>query len=354
MSRRHSLIVLIAGLAIGATRPLLAQSPNDLLARGVAAYQALDYDQAAALLRRSLTRDSSSGEPLIPVARAKALSYLGATEIFRGRRDSAVAAFRALVLLDPRYHPDELVFPPKVTALYQEVRKDTRTLALEAPPLTRIHGRIEPFAARIISSSLADVTVAIERADGTRLRTLYAGPVADSMTVLWDGLAADGKVPSDGRYALRVTSRGNNAARGLTIPLDIKQLETDTLPWPHQPALLPEHTSSSMALRSLGAGVVAGAAAFALPAIVSRGTTASSARFALGLGLTATGVAGFLMHRPGRPIPENMDANRTKRAAWQEDLASVRNENASRRTGGGARLEIRAGPVSVALAEDSP
>src|SRR2546422_11115323 len=91
-------------------RVLRAQSARELLGQGVKAYQALEYDAAAALLEESLGRDSAAG--LADSLRARALTYLGATELFRGQRDSAAATFRHLVLLNPRYRPDALIFPP--------------------------------------------------------------------------------------------------------------------------------------------------------------------------------------------------------------------------------------------------
>ncbi len=350
---RLGAILLLLGILAGALR---AQTPGEYLDKGIAAYQALDYDQAQVLLRRSITKDSSSGPLLSRNDRARALSFLGATELFRGRRDSAAAAFRALVLLDPNFHPDDLVFPPKVTSLYQEVRRGTKALAVEAAPVSETHGRLHPFAARVVTSSLSDVTITVERQDGTRIRTLYTGPVVDSMTVLWDGLTADGSAPSDGRYALRVTPRSGGGTpgglRAITLPLEIRQIPLDTLAWPNRPELLPEHTTAQPAFRALGAGVLAGTAALVLPSIVSRGVTASSARLALGVGLTTAGIVGFVTHRPGRPIPDNVAANQENRRAWQQEVAGIRNENAQRRAG--TRLEIHAGPTGVALLEDTP
>jgi hypothetical protein len=351
MTRSCSILLFVTTCALA--RALPAQSPGELMTRGVSAYQALDYDLASTLLRRCLVRDSAGGSPLPPAQRARALSYLAATELFRGRRDSAIAAFRALVLLDPSYRPDELVFPPKVTNLYVEVRRDTKVFAIETPPVTRMHGRLEPFSARLVASTLADVTVTLEREDGARIRTLYAGPVVDSLTVLWDGLTSEGAPPPDGRYALRITPRtpDGRGRRALTVPLEIKRLQTDTLPWPEQPQLAPERSARGPALGALGAGLVAGGMTFLLPSVISRGTTASSARFAVGVGLSASGIAGFLMRRRGRPTGTNADANTVKRAAWQDRVNAVRTENAERRAG--ARLEIRAHPVTTAVLEDS-
>jgi len=131
----------------------------------VQAYQALEYDAAAALLERSLRRDSVTG--LADSLQTRALTYLAATELFRGQRDSAVAAFRQLVLLNPRYRPDELIFPPQVTNLFQEVRRATRAIAVAVPPVTELRARLDRFKARVLASSLADVTVTLAREDGT-------------------------------------------------------------------------------------------------------------------------------------------------------------------------------------------
>src|SRR5881296_2947860 len=105
-------------------REVVAQTARDLVTQGVRAYRALEYDAAVALLRRSLAEGALG--TLSTAERAQALTYLGATELFRGRRDSASLAFADVVLLDPRYRPDELIFPPQVTNLFQQVRQATR------------------------------------------------------------------------------------------------------------------------------------------------------------------------------------------------------------------------------------
>src|SRR5437660_7314062 len=238
---RATAVLAISLLCCGA-RVLPAQS-RELLGQGVKAYQALEYDAAAALLEQSLGRDSASG--LADSLRARALTYLAATELFRGQRDSAVGAFRQLVLLNPRYRPDELIFPPQVTNLFQEVRRATRAIAVAVPPVTELRTRIERFTARVLTSSLADVTVTLAREDGTLMRQLYSGPVADSLLVSWDGLTAAGTAATDGRYLLQVTPRTPTAdgPRARQVLLEVKQEPPDTLAWPPEPPFLPERTS---------------------------------------------------------------------------------------------------------------
>jgi hypothetical protein len=341
---RATLVLAVSLLLCGA-RGLGAQSASDLLGGGVRAYQALEYDAAAALLERSLARDSAAG--LADSLRARALTYLAATELFRGQRDSAVAAFRQLVLLNPRYRPDELIFPPQVTNLFQEVRRATRAIAVAVPPVTELRTRLERFTARVLASSLADVTVTLAQEDGTPVRQLYSGPVADSLLVAWDGLTAAGAPANNGRYVLRVTPRTPTAdgPRARQVVLEVKQEPPDTLAWPPEPAFLPERTSSGPAFRSLAAGLVAGASAVALPSILAPGKDATGARFAVGATVGVAGLVGFFARKP-KPLDANVRANASVRDAWKKKLDAARAENAARlRT---VRLVVRAGPDTIA------
>src|SRR3989475_8818607 len=177
-------------LLLGGARLSRAQSASDLLGQGVRAYQALEYDAAAALLEQSLRHDSIAG--LADSLRARALTYLAATELFRGQRDSAVGAFRQLVLLNPRYRPDELIFPPQVTNLFQEVRRTTRAIAVVVPPVTELRARLDRIKARMLASPLADVTGTLAHGDAKPVPQLYNWSAADSLLVSWDGLTAAG------------------------------------------------------------------------------------------------------------------------------------------------------------------
>ncbi len=341
-------VFLALSLLLAGARVSRAQSASDLLGQGVRAYQALEYDAAAALLQQSLGRDSTTS--LADSLRARALTYLAATELFRQQRDSAVAAFRQLVMLNPRYRPDELIFPPQVTNLFQEVRRATRAIAFAVPPVTALRTRVERFTAGVLVSSLADVTVTLAREDGTPVRTLYEGPVADSLAVKWDGLTPAGTPADNGRYVLRVTPRTPTAdgPRARQVVLEVKQELPDTLSWPSPlttPPLLPERTSTAPAFRSLAAGLATAGAVVALPSIMARGKDATGARFAVGAAVGISGFVGFFARKP-RSLEANVRANASQRDAWKKKLDAVKTENAARlRT---MRLIVRAGPETVA------
>src|SRR2546429_1040340 len=104
--------LLVCGWSAAAAQGA-AQAIASPFGAGIRAYQNLDFDQAAALLRRDLARASSSTASL--GERAQGLLYLGAADLFRGRRDSAGAAVRRPAPLDPPYRPGRPAFPPAGT-----------------------------------------------------------------------------------------------------------------------------------------------------------------------------------------------------------------------------------------------
>lgn len=342
------LALLLAALAIvvsAAPKPVPAQSGPELLAQGVRAYQNLDYDAATGFLRRSLAATPA----LADTTRARALSYLGATEVFRGRRDSAAAVFRRLVLLDPRYRPDELIFPPDVSNAFEAIRRITKAVAVAAPADTEIQLGDEFYSVRLYGSSFHEVAVAVVRETGRPLRQLYTGPIGDSLVVRWDGLDSAGTAPATGRFFLVVSSRDaqGRVLRQVQEPLEARLRIPDTLPLPApipDSTLLPERGPRGPALRSLGAGLGAGVVVVLLPSVMASGSNATQARFVVAGAVSLSGVYGFLAQRPGRPLEANVVANRALRDAWERRRDQVVQENATRRRD--LRLRIVTGPAT--------
>ena len=340
---RSTRFLTVAAMALAAPATAArAQNPADLLERAVRAYQDLNFDAAAGLLRRVLMPQLA--DSLDHAGRARALTYLGAAERFRERRDSAMAAFRRLVLLDPRYRPDTLVFPPEVTRLFDEVRLRTKTVAIRVPDDTVIPLQRGSFAAWLVPSSPHNVTVGIARGDGSPLRELYAGPVGDSLDVHWDGRDSAGALAPRGRLWLTVESRvGGATMRVVEVPLEL-DYALDTVAHPaalKAGQLLPERASRRTGLRSLAGGLLIGAAAVSLPQIVAPGQRSSGTRIAVGGTLALSGLVGYLAQPPGRPLPDNVAANQVRREDWRRRTDAVIAENARRKAG--ASFRVRAG-----------
>jgi hypothetical protein len=337
-------LVILAGAAAGAAR---AQTPAEQVARGIRAYQNLDYDSASVMLATALTQQDSA---LADSDRARGLVYLGASELYREHRDSAAALFGRLLRLDPRYHIDQLVFPPEVTGLFQQVRLVTRAVAVVVPPVSDLHSAGQALSIRLYATTLHPVDVAVLRPNGMQLRSLYQGGVGDSLQLSWDGRAADGSAPDSGRYLLQVDSRGSDGhvVRSVVLTLDITRVRPDPLPMPAPPAdslFRRETAPGGSGLRALVTGLAAAAAVAVLPAIVTSWSSASTDRFVVAGGLGLAGILGFQGLRRPQPIPENIAANRALELTWQRRVDSVRAENVALQQE--VRIVIRAGAGRV-------
>jgi len=334
------------GMGPGVAR---AQSSVDVLAAGLRAYKNLDFDVAAGLLRREVARLGASGARDTEVA--KALVYLGAAELFGERRDSAAAAFRRLIILDPRYRPDPLIFPPEVTTLFDGVRQETKAVLVAVPRDTTIVPGAGSFTAWVVASSFHAVEVTLRYDDGGPFRRLYGGPIVDSLNVEWDGLDPAGQPPAVDKLLLRVASHASSGqlVRIVQLPLQLRVARSDTLAWPAGPAdsaFLPERAAAGPARRALLGGVLLSAAVVSLPTLVGGTGTSNGPRVAVAGTVGLASLLGYVVHRPGRSLEANVRANQTVRDAWQRRLAAVRAENA--RLLGDVRLAIHAGaPTAI-------
>jgi len=350
-------LLFVAALWLGALAApgaARAQSAAAVLAQGARAYEDLELDNAAGLLRRALAVQGPGA--LAPPEADRALMYLAATELLREHADSARAVARRLVLANPRFRPDELVFPPQVLTFYEATRRATPAVIGRAPADTAIRPGAEALAVRLYASTFHDVTATLGTEAGRVVRTLYAGPISDSLDLHWNGLDSSGTAsPPNGRYAITVTSldRQRRVVRILRLPLEVTQGRVDTLPHPAPPAdslLLPERQSMRPALRAFAPAALAGVAIVVLPSVVASGEDASGARFVVGGSVTIAGIVAFLSHHPGRSIPANVTHNRTLRDAWRREDAEVTRRNTERVRG---MLGIRAG-APVLLTPEAP
>ena len=189
--------LLLAALAFLGARAAAGQSGADLMRQGVRAYQDLDLDVAAGLIRRAIAFEGPAA--LARSERATAFMYLTTVELLRSRPDSARAAARRLVLVDPRYRPDALTFPPQAITLFTGVRRVTPAVTAIAAADTEFHPGAEAVTVRLYASTFHGVRAAVTRENGRTLRALYVGPIGDSLDLRWDGLDSAGSTVARGR-----------------------------------------------------------------------------------------------------------------------------------------------------------
>jgi len=334
MSRRG---LALLWLALGWAGPAAGQDAARLREQGVQAYKSLDLDNAATLLRRALAAGSLPDTAVLSTE-----AYLGATELYRLQPDSARAAFRRLILLEPRYRLDSLAFTPEVTAAFDSVRFATPALSVEVPPRVTL----EPgggMTARVYPSGPHSVRIRIETPSGEVIRTLREGRVTGNFTVTWNAAGEDGTLPS-GLYVWSFASldRRGGVQRIVDVPVRLEHTTVGALAAPPQPQLLPEREPARRGLIPLAVGL--GGAALALVATPVF-TDADAPRITLAVVFAAGGIIGFLEQRPGRKIPDNVAANQAALAAWQAEVNRVRAQE--RRRNPGPRIILETSRPSV-------
>lgn len=339
-------------LALAVASPVQAQAPDSLIASGIRSYRNLEFDAAAGFLTRAL----SLLGPADTARRTEALTYLGATEVYRQRGDTAREIFRGVVKLAPAYRIDRLIFPPEVTVLFDAARRSTLAVAVRTDHEQEFRTGPRGFTGMLFTSTFHDVRAEIQRADASVVRSIYAGPVADSLAFDWDGRAADGMPLPTGRYQFAIASldSAGTAARILRFPLDVLARVEDTLAVPAPPdaaQLLPERRASAGGTEALVGGLLAGLTVAILPATVASDASLSPGRYGVGGAMAVVGVVGYFLTRGAVGIPANVAHNDSVRAAWRTVRDSALAENARRR--GFADMFVRVGAPQVIDREGS-
>ncbi len=334
---RQALVAV--AVVVSLNTPATAQTARELLDGGLTAYRALEMEAAARFFRRALeSLDLSEAE--VP----STLAYLGAAEHFRNRQNPSREAFQRLVYLDPRYRLDPLTFPPDVTRAFDAVRLATLAVAVEAPQRVSFEPGRGGLTARVYPSGPHVVRIRIEDSDGNVVRALHDDEVADSLAITWDGTGDDGATLESALYVMSFasTDRGGRIRRTLDVPVRLGRTTVDGQPLPPRPALLPETATAGPALVRLGLGLGAAALSWVVtPAFTDNDTP----RVALTVGFSAAGIIGFIDKRPGKPLTDNIEANRATLAAWEAQVQRVNANNRGRRPG--IRIVLETGRPSI-------
>jgi len=331
----RTIAAALALCALGVALPTAArgQSEKKSLEQGIQAYRELEMESAGWLLRQALASDR-----LETPQRVTALSYLGAAEFYRDRRDSSLAAYSQLIRIEPYYKLDPLVFGPDVQGIFEEARQRTPMVEVSAAKTSFAPGTAGlPVQLRVNTPHVVVVTA--EAVNGTVLDTIFRERVRDRATAHWDASGPPGVRPPVGGFVLGIASldgRGR-VSRRVTLPVHVTRSPENALPMPGPPKLLPERQPAGPAYMRLGFGLAAATAAyFITPAF----TDSKGPQIALTVVFAAAGVIGFWEVHPGKPLPDNVVANEVARQAWEARTAQVQRENQRRADGGTVTVDV--------------
>ena len=301
----------------GRDRNRAGQTPEDLAQQGIRSFRRAEFEAAAALFRRALElppRDTVGLQRRIQI-----LDYLAAAELFRGKRDTAVVVFRRVVQAEPRHRVDEVVFPPEVSSLLDDVRRATKVIAVSIPADTILPLGGGTWSVRLLGTSFQTAIATVTTDNAIPIRELYSGPLDDSLTVRWNGTDSFGRAVNSGPYELSVVSMSaGRRTRLLRVPLKITNITPDTIPIPASipdSLLLPERVNGRRAFGALLGGAALGAATSILPLIVSKGARPTPVRFMVG---GAVGLAGH-----SSALPSTHRAGPSSRISRQTDCAET-------------------------------
>lgn len=331
--RALACLVVLVGIGIALASPASGQSAQATLEQGIQAYRELEMESAGWLLRQALADDRLDARQ-----RVTALSYLGAAEVYRDRRDSALAAFSRLIRVEPFHQLDQLVFAPDVQAIFDEARARTPMVEVSASRTSFAPGE-RGLPVRLRANTPHVVVVTVEAVNGVVLDTVFRERVRDRATAYWNASGAPGVRPPVGGFLLGIASldgRGRVSSR-LTLPVHVTRSAENPLSVPAPPQVLPERQPAGPAFMRLGVGLAAATAAYFVTGAV---TDAKGPQIALAVVFVAAGAIGFWEVRPGKPLPDNVVANEVARREWEARVAQVQRENQRRTDGGTVTIDV--------------
>src|SRR5258705_529748 len=146
--------------------------------------------------------------------RVEAYTYMAASLVLVGQRDSAVSYFAAALARDPFADLDPLEFTPAQTAAFAAARPRVFAVAARPAPAARVDARTERIRFTVATTHSAALEVRLQPLEaGTSAFALFEGESEGSREIAWDGLTPDPRLAAAGRYMLSVVGRSRLSAR---------------------------------------------------------------------------------------------------------------------------------------------
>jgi hypothetical protein len=331
---------------------LAAATPGTAIAQADAAAELRRAEEALAAARTEdaitiLTRLAEESAPRVSsLLRQRADLLLGSAYVSLGQADSAQRWFAALVRQDPLFEVDTLAFNPNVVSAFTTARSSTPAVRIVVPSDTVIRPDGGALPVTIGVGRSGDVTVSLR--SGARDSSVKVTQVSRASSLALSLMVADSMALEAGDYLLVATYRsqeGDSATS--TQALTIEHIPADTV-LPPRPLedqdLRPESRQGGPVIGSLIKGVLFGAAAVGVPALLASSELhASTGTPALVIGgsLTIAGLVGVFAGRAQIPITENIEYNARLRRDWEEQHRQALALNDHRRRMAPLRIRTR-------------
>lgn len=348
--RKH--LALVALVATAPTIAVAQGATQDLIDRGVRAYEAFQVEQARPLFQQVISPSWLS--PVNADQRVTAYKYLGASYAVLAITDSATLFFRSALDFDPFTDLDPTKFSESELGPFNVAKSQIFRVGLK-PILPQV---VDPAIAesfyrfQLVTTHRSQMTVTLirQQPDTSVKEVLFDGQNDGPRDIRWDGFLRNaGRIADSSTYMLRVTaasallSTGGTGAAGrqtetqtqfFRVEQSYSPLE-DTLPSLPASMLLPSNIPGSAPWIDLIKGFAVGALAYGIPVALLNDDVKWQMHAIVGAGVgILSGVGSFLYRRHDPSIPENVAENARRQAQRQRFNDGVRSRN-------NAKLQVR-------------
>lgn len=336
MRTRRPLLSVLAAVAF--TMPLAAQRPPaEQLNRAVILYEELQLERAVILLREVV---SPGNADVTSEERVRAMKYLGAAFALLGRRDAAVAHFRAALERDPFTDLEPALFTAQERLLFAEARRQTFVVGARVQTDTGFVPGRGTVSLHFVTTRHARVEAVVRSPESGEALATFRWTAEGASSSPWDGLDQRGARLAPGRYHLQVnaTSTADSLRDTVALRFDVgyeHEVLEDTLAPLDSTALLPERNPPSVARSYLATGLAAAAFVVAVPAVVGRGDLGGTRKHSSVMASVTLsgGIVGYFLLQRGSAIPSNIRENARRREERLRHNIEIRERNAARLAG---------------------
>ncbi len=312
-------------VCVVAPSPVRAQTADELVRQAQAAFQNLEFEEAARLFTRVL--DAASGAT--PLQRDSAQIYLGVSYEYAGQRDNALSTFRAFIGNNACAQSPEM-FGAGVTSAFLEAKSQVFAVGLcQLQAQTLLAGE----AARFQLTMTRPATISATLQDSTGQTVAQLGVTAGDVTAMleWTPVDTTGFLSREPRpFTLVVRAREQQGAGEYqrAVPLTIYSPQPDTLEHsvtPPDSLLRPEMRSNAGAVGDMLKGLLFGVGAAAIGtslAYESLGGETTKA-IAVGAAISLTGIISFIKGSSNLVIQENRNYNFQLSETWRAQSDSI-------------------------------
>jgi hypothetical protein len=340
--KRIALLALLAAAPSAAA----AQTTQDLLDRGIKAYEAFNVEGARPIFAQIVSPSYINVVSLDQ--KVTAYKYLGASYAVLAQPDSAKNYFIAALDRDPFTDLDPVHFSASELGPFSLARNEIFKVGMKPVQSQVVNPRDSAtyYRLNIVTTHRANVRMTLVSQDGRITESLFDGQNDGPKEVAWDGRfkSRGGAIADSGTYSLKIDANSALHAGQTATETQLVRIERsfdpleDTLPALPDSLLLAASLKPFQPWADLIKGTLVGAAAYLLPAVILQSdpvltssgwdwkTHALIGAF-VGVG---SGVASWIYRTKNRQIQANVVENERRKNQRERYNAAITARNNAR------------------------